>query len=233
MENIRRREFLIRVGKTLPVIAIASVIPGCSTKEAVKEDFEMLPHPINVNEFISLSSILTGVSESMLSETLAKEYISRLQNTKSSYWNKDDLNNLLVKYSAIVKSGGNITQKVNEQILGNPQCGDSELNTDYPYRYLAREIIFIWYTSAIYDENDNYVFGSAEGYVESLAWKVAEGHPQAQCGGPLGYWQKPAGKITSWTPPAVCSKSIVPGMPCKQKSQPPGEPLLGPYKSMM
>jgi hypothetical protein len=65
---------------------------------------------------------------------------------------------------------------------------------------LARDLPLLWYTSALMVTTDlvvpstQFAYGSPESYLGALAWKVGEGHPQAQCGGTYGYWSTAPGE---------------------------------------
>lgn len=189
--NLSRRQCLQLLGIT----AAATILPRppLTWAETVSTSAD------EVGLFLGLSSVLTGLPRAELDVDLALEYMDRLESRAPGV-----LPILLAEFAAILhETRGDregLVQLVEERIW-KPGCpkisvGGSEIcyQTEDPECCLARDIPLLWYTSALMVTTDlvvpstQFEYGSAEAYIGALAWRVGEGHPQAQCGGTYGYW---------------------------------------------
>ena len=150
--------------------------------------------------FLELSSILTGEPRSALDAPLALEYMVRLDQQFPG-----ELSSLLIAFqNALAEAAGDHAQLIaliERDIWRSGDCkmvdvGGSMLcdRQANPQCCLARDIPLLWYAGALMVRTDlevpTAVFkqGSTASYLGALAWKVAEAHPQGQCGGTYGYW---------------------------------------------
>lgn len=150
--------------------------------------------------FLELSSILTGEPRSDLDVTLALEYMVRLDRQSPGV-----LGSLLSAFQkAMEEAGGDrdrLVYLVGRDIWRGGDCKTVDVGGSllcdrqaHPQCCLARDIPLLWFAGALMVRTDlespTTVFepGSVASYLGALAWKVADAHPQAQCGGTYGYW---------------------------------------------
>lgn len=131
-----------------------------------------------LDQFITFSEVLTG--EADLDRTLARAYLSRIEREPTGAW----LPSLLMLFQEILDSGGDVQQLVRERVLDDPV-----------YWPLARQILLLWYTSALrtIDAAGKAVWvpGTEEEYFGALIWPAIRAHPPGLSGGYFGHWAYP------------------------------------------
>lgn len=162
---LNRRDFIKLCSVAAAGAVIIPIVDGCSEKNVEFGDAE----------FMKLSSILTGFSESELDKSLAITYHTSLKNFPPS---KKSLQEF---YRALNLDSENIltVEEVEDVIIKNPE-----------YKKLADTLITYW-MSGIYKTKDGM---KVSDYEKMYAWK-STGYliPNAQCRGDFGFWQnKPA-----------------------------------------
>lgn len=149
-----------------------------------------------LDDFLELSSVLTN--EQGLDRGLAEKYLERLLKAPvEGEAMRDRLEALLNVFREIRAGGGDIVEGVRARIINNAALSP-----------LARQIIFLWYTSAFLvrskkpdsianletgrpDSSTTLQFGSPEQYFRGMMWSVIRAHPPALSGGYFGYWKYP------------------------------------------
>ena len=127
-----------------------------------------------LNEFIALSSVLTG--ERALDQNLAEAYLDRAGAIEP---HGKHLVALIKTFRDITSSGGNLNEQIEEKIMKDATLGP-----------LARQIIFLWYTSALpSDDGKVWQYGSAEQYFGALIWSTVHAHAPGLSGGYFGHWK--------------------------------------------
>ncbi|MFZ1320053.1 MAG: sugar dehydrogenase complex small subunit [Ignavibacteria bacterium] len=158
---INRRDFIRLCSVAAVGAAVLPIIEGCTEKKVEFGDAE----------FMKLSSILTGFSDSELDKTLAVTYHTSLKNFPPS---KKSLQEL---YKALKIDSDNIPsdEEIENVITKNPE-----------YKKLADTLITYW-MSGIYKTKDGM---KVSDYEKMYAWK-STGYliPNAQCRGDFGFWQ--------------------------------------------
>ena len=149
-----------------------------------------------LEDFTALSSVLIG--ERNLDGELARKYLDRLLAAPvvgDAMGQRVEA--LLNTFREIRDGGGDIEEGVRERIVNDDALAP-----------LARQIIYLWYTSAFLvrvtkkpeatnfetgkpDSNTTLQFGSPEQYFRGLMWSVIRAHPPALSGGYFGYWRYP------------------------------------------
>lgn len=124
--------------------------------------------------FIALSSALTG--EHTLDQDLALAYLERVRGTEP---HGQHLERLIQVFEEIQESGGGIDEQIEKKIMKDASLGP-----------LARQIIFLWYTSALpSDDGKVWEFGSAQQYFAALMWASVHAHAPGLSGGYFGHWK--------------------------------------------
>lgn len=149
-----------------------------------------------LEDFLALSSVL--INERNLDKGLAQQYLDRLLKAPvKGEPMASRLEALLGAFREIRDAGGDLEEGVRQRIIN-----DAALSP------IARQIIFLWYTSAFLvrsEKPDNVAnletgrpessttlqFGSPEQYFCGLMWSVIRAHPPALSGGYFGYWKYP------------------------------------------
>lgn len=137
----------------------------------------------NFNDFVGLSSILTGYPQDQLAPPidpigLASEYLSwMLQKADQAAFLKT-----LSTYQNIAAQFPPADQpaQVQQQILSDPAMGD-----------IARRMIRLWYLSTWYTTEPPGFDGqvvSMNAYTMGLAWDAAQAHPMGYSELHFGYW---------------------------------------------
>lgn len=147
-----------------------------------------------LEDFIELSRDLTGVAE--LDRRLASAYVRRLREHECWLGRLDDL---LTVYRSIRMRG---TMEREWQIA-------ERIMTVEPLGALAKQIIYLWYLSALFQDRFSdgpgvpkprqgvWRYGSWEEYECGLAWKIMNTHPpMTRGGGEFGDWAKPPRRLT-------------------------------------
>lgn len=195
--SLNRRQCLQLLGVTTAATLLPR--PSLSWAETVSTSAG------EVGLFLGLSSVLTGLPRAELDVDLALEYMDRLESRAPGV-----LPILLAEFAVIVKEARGDRERLVELVeerIWKPDCpkidvGGSEVCdlAAHPECCLARDIPLLWYTSALMVTTDlvvpstQFEYGSARAYIGAFAWKVGEGHPQAQCGGTYGYWSTKPGE---------------------------------------
>jgi hypothetical protein len=138
----------------------------------------------NFNDFVGLSSILTGYPQDVLAPQidpigLASEYLTWMEQ------NADEtaLLKTLATYQTIAAlPPAQQPAQVQEQILSDPVMGN-----------IARRMIRLWYLSTWYtteppDPNGDGQVVSMNAYTMGLAWDAAQAHPMGYSELHFGYW---------------------------------------------
>jgi hypothetical protein len=129
-----------------------------------------------LDDFIALSSALTG--ERALARNLAESYLQRVLAIEP---HGQHLVELLKIFTDIQSGGGNLNEQIEKKIMQDAKVSP-----------LARQIIFLWYTSALpSDDGKVWAFGSPEQYFSALMWNTVRAHPPGLSGGYFGHWKYP------------------------------------------
>lgn len=149
-----------------------------------------------LDDFIALSSVLVG--ERNMDRGLAEKYLDRLLKAPVPDEPMDKrVEALLSTFREIRDGGGDLDEGVRQRIINDDMLAP-----------VARQIIFLWYTSAFLvrsvkpdtavnletgrpDTSTTLQFGSPEQYFRGLMWSVIRAHPPALSGGYFGYWKYP------------------------------------------
>ena len=149
-----------------------------------------------LDDFIALSSVLIG--ERNPDRVLAQAYLDRLLAAPvAGDPMLKRLQALFNIFREICHGGGDIEEGVRQRIIN-----------DDAQSPLARQIIYLWYTSAFLvrsvkvdaeanletgkpDAGTTLQFGAPEEYFRGLMWSVIRAHPPALSGGYFGYWRYP------------------------------------------
>lgn len=160
MNKISRRKFITVCAMGTAAAAVYSVFPACSKSGGISQD-----------EFIKLSSVLTGFKPDELDKTLAAEYYKSLTQFPPSKASLGDI------YKTIGLGDGENPGKT---------FIEGTIFTNNEEKIFANTIIKYWYTGT---------YKTAQGmkvsnYQQAYAWK-ATGYliPNAQCRGTFGFWQ--------------------------------------------
>jgi len=158
--RINRRKFIFYCSATAATAFLYPAVHGCSGKQN-----------IDLNEFIKLSSILTGFNESELDKLLADTYLKSLMEYPPSKASLADIYSDLNIEPNKVPDSKNIEQTV----LNDPQK-----------KLLADTVINYWMTGT-YRSKD----GMKVSNYESMYAFKATGYliPNAQCRGNFGFWE--------------------------------------------
>jgi hypothetical protein len=138
----------------------------------------------NFNNFVGLSSILTGYPQDQLAPAidpigLASEYLNwMLQHADQPAF----LQTLSTYQTISALPAAEQPAQVQQQILSDPMMGD-----------IARRMIRLWYLSTWYtteppDPNMDGQVVSMNAYTMGLAWDAAQAHPMGYSELHFGYW---------------------------------------------
>lgn len=141
---------------------------------------------VPLDQFVSLSSALTGVSAEQLKPELdpigiADQYLAMIQKPNSNV-SAATLDSLLATFDEQSAKLGSADQAA-AFILGDATLGP-----------VARSIIKMWLLGAWYDPSNpgNAIqVVSSQAYKESLVWKVMQSHPMGYSMFSFGYWAEP------------------------------------------
>lgn len=161
-KKFNRREFITVCSLGAAAVAAYTILPGCT---------KSLTSSLSIDEFIKLSSVLTGFKESELDKTLAAAYLKSVNEFPPS---KSSLNSL---YKSLALGDG---EKPGKDFTETSVFKNNE------EKILADALITYWYTG-IYKTSEGFKVAS---YENQLAWK-STGYliPNAQCRGTFGFWQ--------------------------------------------
>ncbi|MET0395835.1 MAG: hypothetical protein ABW277_03350 [Longimicrobiaceae bacterium] len=128
--------------------------------------------------FVSFSQVMTGDSD--LDRKLAMVYLARIEGEPAGV----GLPALLHLFQDIVAGGGDVETQVRQRILEDPE--------HWP---LARQILLLWYTSALRSTGGGgkavWIPGTEEEYFGALIWPAIRAHPPGLSGGYFGHWTYP------------------------------------------
>ena len=127
-----------------------------------------------LNEFITVSKVLTGVEH--LDTELGRQYLDRLSSSPYDPF----LRQILDRFRKL-KKDATLQDEVVKQILD-----------DDTLRPTVCQIILLWYTSAMRDNNNLPIalrYGSQEEYFSGLAWRIIGAHVPGLSGGYFGHWR--------------------------------------------
>ena len=131
-----------------------------------------------LDQFVSLSSALTGVNPAQLKPAIdpigiAGQYLAMIKNAAS-------FDNLLATFTA--KSAELGADQAAAFVLADPAFGP-----------IARSIIKMWLLGTWYDPQNpgTAKVVSLQAYKESLVWKVMQSHPMGYSMWSFGYWAGP------------------------------------------
>jgi len=141
--------------------------------------------PVSLDQFVSLSSALTGVNATQLKPELdpigiADQYLAKINSPAS--------NVSPATFSALVS-----TFETQVGALGSPNKAAAFVLADPALGPVARSIIKMWLLGTWYDplnvQPPQVV--SSQAYKESLVWKVMQSHPMGYSMWSFGYWAAP------------------------------------------
>ena len=127
-----------------------------------------------LEDFLALSRILTGVET--LDPKLGRQYLDRLTSTPFAPL----LRQMLERFRKL-NPGATLAAQVKQQILG-----------DDSLRPTVCQIILLWYTSALRDNQDPTIalrYGTQDEYFSGLAWQIMGAHVPGLSGGYFGHWR--------------------------------------------
>jgi hypothetical protein len=138
-----------------------------------------------LDQFVNLSSALTGVSATQLQPAIdpigiAAQYLAMIQSEASNV-PPATFDNLLATFTA--KSAELGPEKAAAFVVADPVFGP-----------IARSIIKVWLLGTWYDpENPGNAIKvvSSQAYKQSLVWKVMQSHPMGYSMWSFGYWAGP------------------------------------------
>ena len=141
---------------------------------------------VPLDQFVSLSSALTGVSAAQLKPRLdpigiADQYLAMIQKPNSNV-SPATLTSLLTTFEQQSSPPGSPAKAV-ASIVADPTLGP-----------VARSIIKMWLLGSWYDPSNpgNAIqVVSSQAYKESLVWKVMQSHPMGYSMFSFGYWAAP------------------------------------------
>jgi hypothetical protein len=127
-----------------------------------------------LEDFVRLSEALSGWTG--LNQRLAQSYLDRVRGINGLGQHLDDLISVFKK---ILAAGADINSEIQKQIMADATLGP-----------LARQVIFLWYTSALPSVDGKvWQFGSAEEYFAALLWPTVRAHVPGLSGGYFGHWK--------------------------------------------
>lgn len=127
-----------------------------------------------LEDFLALSKVLTGVET--LDPALGRQYLDRLNSTPFAPF----LRQILDRFRKL-KPGSTLTDRVKQEIL-----------SDDNLRPTLGQIVLLWYTSAMRDNDGippSFRYGAQEEYFSGLAWQIMGGHVPGLSGGYFGHWR--------------------------------------------
>jgi hypothetical protein len=139
-----------------------------------------------LDQFVALSSALTGVSPAQLRPALdpigiAEQYLAMIQKPTSTVL-PATLTSLLTTFEQQSSAPGT-PDKAAAFVLADPTLGP-----------VARSIIKMWLLGSWYDPSNPTTaiqVVSSQAYKESLVWKVMQSHPMGYSVFSFGYWAGP------------------------------------------
>jgi hypothetical protein len=142
------------------------------------ENVPLSTHSAVLDDFISISRILTGVDN--LSAESGCRYLDRLNSSPFSPF----LSQILKRFHGL-KDKLDVIDQVKKQIVA-----------DDSLRPTVCQIILLWYTSTVQDNlgmNPPIApimrFGTEEEYFSGLVWTIIGAHPPGLSGGYFGHWR--------------------------------------------
>ena len=142
--------------------------------------------PVSLDQFVTLSSALTGVNATQLKPArdpigIANQYLAMI-NRPASKVSPTTFNALISTFETQVGTLGS-PNKAAAFVLDDPTLGP-----------VARSIIKMWLMGTWYDPaNPGTAIQvvSSQAYKESLVWKVMQSHPMGYSMWSFGYWAQP------------------------------------------
>src|SRR5260370_5039728 len=142
------------------------------------ENASSLAHSSVLDDFISISRILTGVDN--LSSELGCQYLDRMNSSPFNPF----LSQILKRFQGL-RDKPDVVEQVKKQIVA-----------DDSLRPTVCQIILLWYTSTVQDNLGTNPpvapvmrFGTQEEYFSGLAWTIIGAHPPGLSGGYFGHWR--------------------------------------------
>lgn len=155
--------------------------------------------------FIGLSSVLTGFSNSILSPGLdpvdiKSEYLSFFTKAVADESGDASLVDSILQTFTSLKKQGLTDQKIGETML-SPENGDA-------FVLACQKLIFMWYSgawptlipatnSAPATTVSNLI--SAKSYTAGLVWQVMQSHPMGDSNYRYGYWASAPAELNAYT----------------------------------
>lgn len=149
--------------------------------------------PADMDNFVALSVILTGVSATVIAPSFDTFNLKELYYAAAQADNADALAALLAQYAALAaQSPVPAPAAIIDAVMEPRESATARM---------ARAIILAWYSGAWYATADLYAaitptprVLSAVAYEQGLMWKVAQAHAMGSADYPFGYWngQPPA-----------------------------------------
>jgi hypothetical protein len=140
---------------------------------------------VSLDQFVSLSSALTGVSAAQLKPELdpigiADQYLAMIESLDSKVAPKT-FTDLMSAFEAQAAPPG------------NPEAAAAFVLADSTFGPVGRSIIKMWLLGAWYDPanpGNAIKVVSSQAYKESLVWKVMQSHPMGYSMWSFGYWSQ-------------------------------------------
>jgi Membrane bound FAD containing D-sorbitol dehydrogenase len=124
--------------------------------------------------FLALSRVLTGVED--LDIEFGRQYLDRLSSSPFDPF----LRQILDRFRDFTDKT-NVAGQVKQEILADPAL-----------RPTICQIILLWYTSAMWDNQSDPIalrYGTQEEYFSGLAWQIIGAHAPGVSGGYFGHWR--------------------------------------------
>lgn len=144
--------------------------------------------PEDMNNFVGLCVVLTGVSQNVISPGFDTMNIKEQVYAAAKADNSQALTMLLQQYATLSAAGASPAEIISEVM--QPK--------ELPTARLARSIILAWYSGAWYASAQLYAAQqptpqvlSAVAYEQGLMWKVAQAHAMGSADYEFGYWNSP------------------------------------------
>jgi hypothetical protein len=137
-------------------------------------------------QFLALSRILIGVTH--LDCALGSQYLDRLLSTPLG----PAVSQVLERFAKF-KADETLPDQVKKEIV-----------SDDTLRPAVCQIILLWYTSALWDNETIPItlrYGTQDEYFSGLAWSIIGAHPPGLSGGYFGHWRYRPENEPKVTPP--------------------------------
>ncbi len=141
-----------------------------------------------MQQFIGLSTVLTGFAQSIIAPSIdpinvKEEYLAAWTDKTGTAL----ATSILDKYATLASDSNNTSQMIGEQMLAASNGADFVL--------ACRKLIFLWYSGAWPTlspdgTTTSSVLLSTKSYNAGLVWQVMQSHPMGSSNYRYGYWSE-------------------------------------------